>query len=104
MTDGHINTYVLGDIVVLSVEFRDPTTGLLTDPPGVIVRILLPTTRPALSWEFGVDPEVVNDAVGLYHMDYTTAREGNHRYRWEGTGATGAAAEGSFIVCDSPFF
>ena len=104
MTDGHVNTYVLGDIVVLSVAFRDPTTNALTDPPGVNVLILLPNVRPALEFVFGVDVEVVNDAIGLYHMNYTTAREGLHRYRWEGTGAIGAAVEGSFIVCDSPFF
>jgi len=104
VTAGHVNTYVLGDIVVLSVAFRDPTTGALTDPPGVNVLILLPGVRPALEFVFGVDVEVVNDAVGLYHMNYTTERERNHRYRWEGTGAIGAAMEGSFIVCDSDFF
>jgi hypothetical protein len=104
MTDGHINQYDYGDVVVSSVEFRDPTTNALTDPAGVEIRILLPGVQPALVFVFGVDPEVVKDAVGQYHMNITANREGRWSVRWAGLGALAASDVDYFMVCDSPFF
>jgi hypothetical protein len=45
--------------------------------------------------------QVIKDSVGLYHADITVAEPGLHYFRWEGTGAVVAAAEGTFSAQSS---
>jgi hypothetical protein len=52
---------------------------------------------------FGVDSELVKDAVGKYHVDIDTTVEGTYPYRMYSTGSGQAAAEGSFRVNKSQF-
>lgn len=40
--------------------------------------------------------QVVKDSTGVYHADILVTEPGLHYFRWEGTGAVVAAAEGTF--------
>jgi hypothetical protein len=73
--------------------YADPTTITvkLADPHGILTTFL-----------YGLDPEVVRDAVGRYHMDLTTgSTPGRWVYRYEGDGAVEAGDEEGFRVMTS---
>lgn len=86
----------------------DPTTVLFSweqikplsssDPPAV--------PKTVVTWNgsssSGGPPTIVKDGVGLYHVDLEPTTTGKCRWRWEGTGACQAVAEGEFIVGPSP--
>lgn len=95
-----VNTYDVGQEIRTAVTFA--VSGVNTDPTAVIFRYLDPSGNVTV-WTFGVDPEVVNDAVGLYHADVSIDEEGSWFYRWEGTGVVEAAKEHTFLVRDSKF-
>lgn len=86
--------YEIGDGVRLSVVFTDAVSGALADPTTVILTLQQPD---------GTDAVVVvqKDATGKYHADYLTTLPGVHVWRWAGTGAVPAAAEGVFTVSRS---
>ncbi len=49
----------------------------------------LPYTKPSVApfheyeYEFGVDPEIVQDDIGQFHVDVTPDEAGTWAYRWE---------------------
>lgn len=90
-----MNNYYIGNIVTLSAIFRDGDT--LSDPTAAVLQVL----KPDGTKEDDITPE--NDGEGLYHHDYTPEESGVYRYRFIGTGAVTAAAEGVFLVLKSPF-
>ena len=101
MTTYEVNTYDVGQEVRSNVTFT--VGGVDTDPTTITFRYLDPAGN-ATAWVFGVDPEVVQDAVGQYHADWTLDEEGGWYYRWEGTGTVIAAAERYFEVRESKFY
>lgn len=86
--------YEIGDGVRLSVVFTDAVNGALADPTAVALTLQQPD---------GTNAAVVvqKDSTGKYHADYLTAQPGVHVWRWAGTGAIPAAAEGVFTVSRS---
>ncbi len=52
-------------------SYTDPLTQVLLDPDIVIFQFAQPpNTDVFTSWRFGIDPQVIKDAVGLYHVDF----------------------------------
>lgn len=89
-------SYNVGDVAVLSIEFRD-AAGQLADPTTVRLTVKKPSgARQA--WVYGTDSALVKDAVGKYHLDYSITVKHRHEYRWEGTGAVQAAEQNYFDV------
>ena len=90
----------VGDLIRVSTTpgFKD-AAGVLADPTAVHLEWGYATSASAraasvTTWVFGVDTQIVQESTGLYHADIPLARAGRLRYRWEGTGAVTAAAEG----------
>jgi len=91
--------FVGGIIRVTTTPGFMNAAGTLTDPTAVHLEWGYATSAsaPATSvtkWVYGVDSQIVKESTGLYHADIPLARSGRLRYRWEGTGAVTAAAEG----------
>jgi hypothetical protein len=87
--------YEIGDGVRLSVTFTNTTSGDFVDPTTVTLTIQQPDGTAAA----GV--VVTRSATGKYHADFQPGDPGVYRYRWAGTGAYPAAAEGAFTVSRS---
>ena len=65
----------------------DPTTITfhMREPDGVVTTYI-----------HGTDVALVKDSTGNYHVDWTLAKVGRHRYRWVGTGSAAEADTGEF--------
>lgn len=96
-----INEYDRGDRVRLSAAFTD-ADGAPADPTTITLYVLDPT-RTVTPYVYPAAVEMVRDALGAYHADLTLSLEGPWYYRWTGTGAIVAAAEGRFHVRQSAF-
>jgi hypothetical protein len=101
---GNIVTVRTNDPDVAGSGFKN-AAGVLTDP--TLVRLLWHRHGEADTIWLVTAGQVVKDAVGVYHADITVTEPGLHYFRWEGTGAVVAAAEGtfsaeSFFVVGSP--
>jgi hypothetical protein len=94
-----MSKYDIGDSVKSEVRFTD-AEGNLADPTAVTVAYRL-DGGAITTWVFGVDPEVINDSVGVYHADIVTTAAGVMCIRWAGTGAVIAAVEGRITIKDS---
>ncbi|WP_084963752.1 head-tail connector protein [Thermoactinospora rubra] len=82
-------TFAFGAAARLSTEVR--VNGTLTNATTISLTIL----RPDGTTDGPFTP--VNDGIGLYHYDYTSAQAGRHIARWTTTGPVGADEE-SFDV------
>lgn len=84
------------------------TTASFTDDEGEPVDpddVTLSTFDPIetqTDYEYGVDA-IERDSIGEYHFDILASIAGNWSYRWAGTGAAAAVAEGQFKVAASVF-
>lgn len=90
------NTYALGAEPRLRVTFLD-VDGFEADPTAVTFEIIEPDGDMA-AYVYGVDVELVKEAVGKYYVDFLTLIAGTHCYRFQGTGDVRAVAERQFIV------
>lgn len=92
------NDYLIGSVVRLSAAFTS-AAGAAIDPATVTLKIKDPAgTITAYTYAAA---QVVKDAVGSYHYDYTPVASGRYTYRWESAGAGQAAGEGVFDVLAS---
>lgn len=94
----------VGDVVRLSVAFKDIDLDP-ADPTDVTLKVLpMLSTDDEETFTLEAD-EVVDDttAVGAFYFDYEVSNHGDHRWRWEGSGALVAAVEGVFTVRKSVF-
>lgn len=84
---------LIGTMVRISATWTVPATedGVPTDPTAVALTVELPDASTAT-------PTPVRDAAGVYHADYLPPVAGTYLWRWEGTGAAHASAEGTFAV------
>ena len=98
MTDIHL--YDIGDNVTMSAKFT--SNNVDADPTAVRFKLKTPN-GDVTTYNFGVDLELIKDSIGDYHVCYTTLAHGTYHYRFEGTGAVVAAAEGSFAVRQTNF-
>jgi hypothetical protein len=83
--------YDIGDLRALGVTFQN-AAGSDADPTTITFRLLEPDGTVTV-FVYGTDAEVVRDALGQYHVDWTLAQSGRHVARWEGTGAVHASVE-----------
>lgn len=88
------NSYDIGSLVKLTASFSD-NNGVPVNPSAVLLRIKPPggTTQvftPALSSD------------STYYYNFQTGISGTHYYRFEGSGAVVAVADGQFEVTSSP--
>lgn len=88
-------TYEIGDGIRLSVVFVNAINGEHANPTTLTFTLQLPdgTTDSAIP--------VTQTATGKFYADYVATQPGVHKYRWAGTGACQAAAEGAFTVSRS---
>lgn len=96
-----MNTYDIGDQVRLEVIFRDED-GVEHDPTAVLCTVK-ESDGDTLYYAYGDDPALTRDNTGTYYLDLIATKAGTWSYRWQGSGALTAAAEGSFIVRRSKF-
>lgn len=76
---------VVGTLIRLFNEFD--LSGVLTDPTTVQFRLRLPNEiSPSIAWTYGVDVQVVRDAVGQYHVDYIPTLAGTYALSWDAGG------------------
>lgn len=88
--------YDVGDRVRLSGEFTDED-GNLHDPTAVYVTYTDPGGTETVL-QYGVDVEVIRDAVGQYHVDIAVDEVGRWPYRWYSTGTGQAAGTARLVV------
>jgi hypothetical protein len=84
--------YDIGDEVILTGLFTDPVTGDPKDPTAVTASIRTPdgTTSPLTA------PTKIS--TGTYTTTFVPTQEGEHWWRFAGTGTATAAEEGVFAV------
>lgn len=89
---------LIGTKVRLTAEWRVPARpdGTLTDPTTVSLLIRTPDGVQTTYTFAGGD--ITKDATGQYHYDITPTTTGKHTWRWVGTGAAHAPAEGAFNI------
>lgn len=91
-----MDTYFAGQILRLTVEFRD-NDEVLADPTAVIFSSRIDQgTIGTLT--YGVDPELVKDSVGIYYTDLALTVSGTYAYRYTGTGVIENSIEDAFLV------
>ena len=88
--------YEKGDLVRCSAAFTN-IAGAYVDPAAVLFRFKNPGGTTT-TYTYGVDAELVKDAVGQYHVDVDANAEGVWFYRFESTGTGQAAGEEAFSV------
>lgn len=98
-----MNVYVEGSVVRLTAAFTDPTNAnAAVDPTAVTLTVGQggPAAAAATTYTYGTGNEIVKDAIGDYHADVDTTgwSSGAWWYRWDGTGAAQAVAQGTFGV------
>lgn len=90
--------YVPGNTVRVIGEFFE--NDVPKDPSSVKLLVRMPDgTR--VTYELGVDPEVQQQATGVYRVDISADQVGRWWYRWEGIASTKTASEQFFFVSPS---
>lgn len=92
------NVFIVGQVARISVITKE---GAVNADPTVIVLKIKRGTDAVVTYTSASEYPVVKDGVGLYHIDLPLDTTGSYKYRWEGTGLTKGAGEGSFIVKES---
>lgn len=93
----NFNEYVQGSLVLVTVQFTNPT-GVLTDPTAAVVSVEDAAGNVTT-------PPVTHVSTGVYTavVDTTSGAPGNWHYRGNGTGAVQAVAQGTFVVLATQF-
>lgn len=73
------------------------------DPTSVRLRTREPETGAEKVFNYGADPEIVKESVGVYYYDAFYEIAGRHRRRWEATGAVQAIIEEWTDIAASAF-
>lgn len=94
-----INVYDKGDLVRLSVNFKD-LLGVDADPTTVTLSIIDPDEGAPVGIAL---PPIVKDSIGNYHHDFNVTKVGEYRYEWKGTGTIQSVEVGQFTVKPSRF-
>jgi hypothetical protein len=90
-----LGPYDIGEAVTISVAFT--VSGVATDPSTVTFTYRTPDGVETVL-TYGVNNQVIRDAVGNYHLVLTAAQAGSTTYVWTSTGTVVAAISGSFFV------
>lgn len=79
-----MTTYIVGDLIRVSGEFRTPA-GVLTDPTDVDVIARSPARRITTT-------AATKDSTGIYHADVSVTEPGPWAFQMAGTGAVAKSA------------
>jgi len=93
--------FEVGQKLRFNVETKNKA-GVLTDPTTLVFRIK-PPVAIEFTKVFPADAEVVKDAVGQFHIEFTLAEEGEHPVRWEANGAIQNSTEDRISARDGAF-
>ena len=93
-------SYLAGNQVRVSAEFTDIVTGAEIDPPIVKLSVCAPSGSPTV-YIYGVDANVIRDAIGMYHADLDIDSAGTWLYKWWSVGTGKAAGENSFYASEA---
>ena len=93
--------YELGQVPRLTVTIT--VASVNTDPTGLTFQMREPDGT-VTAYVYGTDAQLVKSAAGIYYVDWTIDQEGEHRYRWVGTGTAAGADEHRFRVTSSAFY
>lgn len=88
----------VGDVVHVPVSLRQINllgVKIGVDPATLIYYVKMPSNEID-TYTFGVDPEVVKDAVGDFHLDFIALMSGDHYVKCITTG--NAKATGEILV------
>jgi hypothetical protein len=89
-----MNSYVIGNSILLTSTFAVSQTNAPVDPATVNLKTLDPAgTIVTLT---GV--QLIKNSVGNYQYVLTPTQIGVWVYRWEGVGTASSAAENSFMI------
>jgi uncharacterized protein YfaS (alpha-2-macroglobulin family) len=94
-----VKEYDVGDAVKTRVTFK--VNGTPTDPDTVTFKFMDPTGK--VTTYTLIDPQIVKESTGVYHVDIPIDMSGTYHYRWAGTGAARGALERSLQVRESKF-
>lgn len=90
-----MTTINIGDTVRISATVYD--AGEETDPTTLQITVTDPDSV-ATVYVYGVDPEVVKENIGEYHIDVLATKGGQWSWLWESTGDVTANDSGTFDV------
>jgi hypothetical protein len=78
-------------------------SGLPTDPTTIQASVRFGTAS-ATSWDYTASgTALLKDSTGVYHFDFISISAGTYYYRFQGTSACQAAAEGAWDCLTSKF-
>ncbi len=101
-------SFNIGQQITLRASFKDKAgaTGVLVDPTTVTLKLETPSGVES-THVYLTDPNVIKDAVGLYHYDLTpdeaSTDDKDWTHRWIGTGTFPTANERPIKVNDTVF-
>jgi hypothetical protein len=84
-------TFDRGDAQRLSMTFLG-IDDIAADPSSITVIITEPDGE-VVSYDYGVDAELIKESVGNYYVDYTFTKKGRHQVRFEGVGGVTSAEQ-----------
>jgi hypothetical protein len=93
--------YDVGDLVRIATDPVFSVGGTPTDPTAVSLQVRTPAgVVTEYTYALG---QVTKAATGSYYADVSVTAPGLWYWRWEGTGAATAAAEGYIVVKGTVF-
>lgn len=93
-------TYKVGQTLKLSAAFADEN-GAAADPTTVVFTITEPDDDATVTtYNYPGDAELVRDALGEYHVEFTIANAGTHCYAFTGTGFVKAYNDAKFEAAE----
>ncbi len=90
MTD----TFDVGDIRRLTATYTD-FAAAVADPTAIVLTIREPD-GVLVTKDWPAPADITKDSTGVFHYDFTIAKEGRHVVNWTSTGAVVAAGESEF--------
>lgn len=93
--------YLVGQVLRISATVRDASDNL-ADPGGLVFKFRY-GSGPITIKLFGVDPEVVRDGLGRFHIDLPLTDAGVLYFRWESNASNTGAGEGKIAVAAGRF-
>lgn len=92
--------YTVGSVPRIRLEIRDDS-GTLVTPGGLTFKLMNPA-GVTVTYTL-VSPQLIEDATGVYYVDYKVDMAGWWMYRFEATGSGEGAVEDTFEVERSAF-
>ncbi len=89
------NTYILGQVILLTDRITNPSTGALTDDGTTACTVYQPDGTTDT-------PAVVPESTGIYTAEFTPDQTGWHEYVFRATNTAAGAGRKRFYVSPVP--